>query len=477
MNMETTFNLHVFIQRYPKTMNFALVVFSLLFFGFILEIGFRIVIGALRPATAASLAQFSQFASRDDTLTRFEPHPYLDYAPAEIQYESGGVCIGERFFSQEKHLGKIRVACLGASTTMNQFPEHLSTLLNRLPGGARFEVMDFGCDAWTSMETTINYMIRVSAFKPDFVIVHEGCNDVPPQLWPDYKPDYSHFRIPWMKFCIPGSVKWLISRSHLGCFLLQRLGLFYYDITNLTVRRIPPTLLAETPAPGSQEPFRRNLRALASLVQANAGRLIVAPMAYCLSKGGVIRGAAIEEFNAVSRSVARELGLRVAETDSLLKNHPDWFIDQVHLSPLGNNLKAQVFAMTICDMLGKYDAPETASRFADSSASIPEERDLEISWDYDPVNVREYHIFVRKDQERDFHYMGRTFPGEKKTFHWKAGAPQLVPILKEEFHEGPRLGHEYFFRVNPISKDKPSKMLGHLQGDPIIKVFERPWTP
>lgn len=474
--MNSTFQ--TFCQQRPKLVNYALVFISILIISVILELGFRTAVHILRPETAKSIAQFSEYASRDDTRKRFDAHPYLVYSPVKIQYEKNGIRIGDQFFPQEKEAGVYRIACLGASTTMNQYPGYLSKILNRFPGNQRFEVMDFGCDAWTSMETTINYLIRVSAFKPDFVIVHQGCNDVPPRIWPDFKPDYSHFRTGWRETALPSPIKWIVSRSWLGCFLMQRLGLFHYDLTNLTVRRVPPTLLNQTPAPDSLEPYKRNLRTLTTLVKAHEGKLIVAPMAYCRSKGTPSYGEAIEEFNAISRSIANENGLRIAETDNLLKNHPEWFIDQVHLIPNGNYLKAQVFSQILCGLLGGYGAEDLPNRFAaDAQAAIHEERDIELRWEYDSSNVREYHIFVRKDNERDFHYMGRTFPGERKTYRWKAGAPQLVPILKEEFHEGPRLGHEYFFRVNPISKDKPSKILAHLLTDKEVKVFERPWEP
>ncbi len=465
--------LRAFSKRHPLFINTILLVVTVLVVCMVLEIGFRIIIRSWRPQNAQAIYKFTQAVAKDDTRLRFEAHPYLSYAPTKIRYKDNGIRIGKDEFSYIKPPDVIRVACLGGSTTMNQYPAALAKLLNRWPGDKRFEVMDFGCDAWTLMESTINYMIRVAAFAPDVVIVHHGVNDGPPRIWPDFKPDYSHFRIAWRESGMPRFMSRIIARSWLGVFCMQRLGISHFDISNSTVRRVPLKDLKRKLDPESLLPYEHNLRMLSTMVQSNGGQLIAAPMAYNRKHNNSFDQVRIQECNRVTRSVAEQLGVQVVETDLLMKNKPEWFLDLVHLNAMGNNYKAQVFSMAVWDMVNGESIDNRAKRYVQCTAANPEARDLEISWDYDEDIVREYHVYVRRDDENKHRYLGRTYPGTSKTYRWKSGEPQLAPVMKPEFYDGAECGHIYDFRVYPISKSDPPKVLKYLSGGDEVKVFER----
>ncbi|MGC9328460.1 MAG: SGNH/GDSL hydrolase family protein [Candidatus Hinthialibacter sp.] len=467
--------LRAYNEKHPRIVNAVLTIASLTFFLLLLEWGFRSFLLIFQPEAAAVIRQFSQSAAKDDTLRRFEPHPYLAYAPSKIRFEKEGVRIGQAFYPRRKNPHVMRIACLGGSTTMNQFPDPLARLLMQESGPLRFEVMDFGCDAWTLMETTINYLIRVSALKPDIAIVHHGCNDVPPRYWPNYLPDYSHFRKTWQEAQIPSSIKYLLTRSWLGCFLMQRLGLTYYDITNLTVHRIPPSQMKNQYADEALETYEKNLRMLAALTKVHGGTLIIAPMAYSRTKAAEKFAQGIEDYNRISRETAADLNLPIAETDSILKNHDEWFTDQVHLNSNGNALKAQIFAKVIREIVDENNTKTPAEVASNEKKTLTEKRDLELRWEYDPHNIREYHVYVRIDHDPILKYLGRTFPGTSQSYRWKADAPELAPIMKEEFHSGPRMGHTYYFQVYPITQDDPPKVLKPLKSGLDVNIIERPW--
>lgn len=442
-----------------------------------LEMAFRIYLIYSNPQEAELIRKFSEIAGYDDTRTQLEPHPYLSYVPTNIQYVKDGIRIREQFFPQKKRPGVVRVACLGASTTMKQYTIYLDKILNQFPGDQTFEVMDFGCNGWTMMESTINYLIRAAGFAPDIVLLHHGVNDGPPRLWPGFKPDYSHFRKSWYEPPLNVWTRKYLSYSWLMSHLLRRLGMSAYDVQNLTIRRAGRYELLTNPPPETLEPFERNLRLLDAMVRATSGRLLVAPMAHDRARDTPREQRLIEECNEVQRRVARELGLRLAETDGLLRRHPEWFKDICHLVDNGNYLKAQVYALVIWDMLGGYQDlgnPHPVACFEKPDAEIPEGRDLELRWEFDSSHVREFQIHVRVDREKAFRYMGRTFTGEVKSFRWKAGAPQLAPSLKDEFRAGPRFGHFYTFKVAAVSQDDPPRIIGHLTGPPALRVYERP---
>ncbi|MBN2329741.1 MAG: hypothetical protein JXR73_21550 [Candidatus Omnitrophica bacterium] len=473
--MKILSTLRTFNQQHPRIVNSVLTVGSLFVFLMLLEWGFRSFLLMFQPEAAGVIRQFSQSAAKDDTLRRFEPHPYLSYAPAKIRFENEGIRIGKAFYPRRKNPNVIRIACLGGSTTMNQFPDPLARLLMQQPDPRRFEVMDFGCDAWTLMESTINYLIRVSAFKPDIAIVHHGCNDVPPRYWPDYLPDYSHFRKTWQEARIPSSIKYLLTRSWMGCFLMQRLGLTYYDITNLTVHRIPPSQMKTQFVDEALESYERNLRTLAALMKAHGGTLVIAPMAYSRTKAGEKFAQGIEDYNRIARVTAADLHVPIAETDAILKNHDEWFIDQVHLNSNGNALKAQIYSNVIREIVGDGTKEGSANILSKENKTFSEKRDLELRWEYDPRNIREYHVYVRIDRDPILKYLGRTFPGTSRSYRWKADAPELAPIMKEEFHGGPRMGHTYYFQVYPITQDDPPKVLKPMRSGQEVKIIERPW--
>ncbi|MFB3788364.1 MAG: SGNH/GDSL hydrolase family protein [bacterium] len=474
--MKPRFPREVF-RHHPRLVNASLVFISLVATLIILEGAFRVYLMYSDPKEAELIRKFSEIAGSDDTRTQLEPHPYLAYAPAAIQYEGEGIRVRGRFFPKKKNAGVIRVACLGGSTTAQQFPPYLEKILNRFPGDSTFEVMDFGCNGWTMMESTINYLIRIADFAPDIVLTHHGVNDGPPRLWPGFKPDYSHFRKTWNEPPLNEWTRKTLSQSWLMSHLMRRLGMSAYDVQNLTMRRVGRDELLTNPPPETLEPFARNLRLLGAMVRATGGRLLVAPMPHDRSKDTPREHRLIEECNAVQRRVARELGLRLAETDGLLRNHPEWFKDICHLVDNGNYLKAQVYALVIWDMLGGYkDLGEMnpVARFEKPDAESPEGRDLELRWELDSSQVREFQIHVRVDREKAFRYMGRTFTGDVKTFRWKAGAPELAPSLKDEFRAGPRFGHFYTFKVAAVSRDDPPRIIGHLTGPPALRVYERP---
>lgn len=469
--------LRSFAQRYPRIINALLVFFSLMITLSILEAGFRIYLKQSQPAIANVMNRFTQWASRDDTELQFQSHPYLSYVPSSIRYEGDGIRIRKQFFAREKPPGTIRIACLGGSTTMRKYPDYLQSWLNRWPGDTRFEVMDFGCNGWTLMESTINYPVRVAAFRPDIVILHHGANDCPPRQWPNFRPDYAHFRKSWEIPRLFLFARNYLSSSWLVSYLLWRTGLSPFAIQNVAIRRVPREEIHPTPAPGSLEVIQRNLKHLAAMVQSNGGQLLIAPMPSHRARENPNVRQMIEEFNDSARALAKERGLAIAETDPLLQQHLDWFQDWVHVTQNGDFLKAQVYAMVIWELMGLYskDEPVTPIQlFGNQETATPKSRDLELSWEFDSSQAKRYFIYVRENVKDAFRLLGKTQSGEEKTFRWKAEISSSNDLLEAKFAEGPQFGHNYLFRVNGIGKSNPPTVIGKIASNRGVKILERP---
>jgi|TARA_B100000287_G_scaffold416697_2_gene451687 lysophospholipase L1-like esterase len=94
---------------------------------------------------------------------------------------------------------KIRVLCLGASTTANNiadkhrdynYPDLLQSKL-----GDKYEVINCGIGGWTSIDILINFQLNLLKLKPDYVILYHGYNDLQYHLMEDFVNDYSHGRM------------------------------------------------------------------------------------------------------------------------------------------------------------------------------------------------------------------------------------------------------------------------------------------
>ncbi|MCP4644870.1 MAG: hypothetical protein GY851_30790 [bacterium] len=159
----------------------------------------------LRYASARQLQNHPQHAVE---RLRFEAHRYLGYMPrrnfarGELTHNALGYRDDEIVIP--KPPGEFRIVCLGGSTTYTSgiqdtqqcYPNLLEKELHGR-GYAHVNVINAGCDGWTSHETLINYELRVTELEPDAIIVMHGVNDIKARLvWPPeaFAPDNSGFR-------------------------------------------------------------------------------------------------------------------------------------------------------------------------------------------------------------------------------------------------------------------------------------------
>ena len=108
---------------------------------------------------------------------------------------------GFRFGGGKKLQNKIRILCLGGSTTWGDgvkdsedtYPAVLQSYLEEK--GYNVDVINGGVPYYTSLEVLMRYITFGIFTKPDIVLLHTGGNDIGPFCSPyDYKPDYSHWR-------------------------------------------------------------------------------------------------------------------------------------------------------------------------------------------------------------------------------------------------------------------------------------------
>ena len=95
----------------------------------------------------------------------------------------------------------------------------------------RIEVLNAGVPGWTSSETLINFRLRILKLYPDVIVIIDGRNDVFPQLFNNYRDDYSHFRVSDYQFRNSNYAHKLLFRaSHLFMLIATgRGGLFGFS--------------------------------------------------------------------------------------------------------------------------------------------------------------------------------------------------------------------------------------------------------
>jgi lysophospholipase L1-like esterase len=244
----------------------------------------------------------------------------------------------------------IRIAFIGGSTTAygfalayrGSFPEQVEQRLRR--AGVPVEVMNCGVVAWSSAENLVHYALSVQDYAPDWVIIHQGANDAQARWYPDFRPDYGHYRRP-VPVMSPSPLDRLLARwSDLYVWFLLRHGTVPRDLDAAVNRPLPPPADLRL-NPAGVATFRRNTQSLVHLAQAGGARVLLTTESHNRRPrtGETHDGLqqAMDEANAAIRDLAREMHLPLADTEAVLETHPDVFTDYVHVSPEGNRLKAR----------------------------------------------------------------------------------------------------------------------------------------
>lgn len=467
----SNFSYFEFAKRHSVWINLFLIIISTTFTFLLCEGLFRVYLHWFKPPFVEETERIDRILGSGSYTPLFKDHPFLSFARSDTVLKPEGIHIGKDFFTQEKPAGVIRVACLGGSTTMYTYPRELSLYLNLLPYPAKFEVMNFGCVSWTSMESLVNYLIRVSYFKPDIVLIHHGINDGPALHWDTFKADYTHYRRTWQEREIGDVEFFALTHSRLLSYCLFRLGRSPFDLHGRVIWDIDPAHHLPKMNPEGLQVYGENIRKIVQRARAGGGKVIMAPMAYNRKASFAGEDNLIEECNRTARRVAQEMGIPLAETDALLKDRPEMYKDLVHVTDAGQYAKAQVFTQVIWHMLQNGEAETAQQPF---EPLWENGRDVELCWEFESDQVKDFHVQVQLNWDKKFRYLGRTGSAKIKNYRWKCGEPELAPILHENFRSGPQYGTHYFFRI--VAIDKNNKAIARITHREGLKAVEHERT-
>lgn len=314
-------------------------------------------------------------------------HPYLPYIATQgkhgfLEFNS----LGDRGEEPEQPKRRIRIIAFGESTTFDAshvWDETWPGYLQHLLGKERYEVINAAQNGATTADTLVNLGLIHLDLKPDYVLAYHGNNDLESSYYRPFKSDYSHRR---RKILDPRHPvfdqlpRWL---EYSALYVTLRLAFAKppLNLWELYTRQDGTTDYEN--GPFGLETFRRNLRSINALAEANGAKLVLgtfvyySPWAYDNMRSVFAEGwqRGIDSHNAIIRELAAsQPNIRLAEIASTFKPTRAHMVDFCHLTQAGNKLIAKSFFEAIRRIEGRPAVhPELAEYDRLKTADLPHE--------------------------------------------------------------------------------------------------------
>ena len=215
------------------------------------------------------------------------------------------------------------------------------------------QVVNAGLNYGTSAEALAGYVFRHRFLQPDIVIYHGGGNDVLPLFFGNYTPEYTHFRRYGAGETPRPGEKFLLRHSSTAKYVYSRwLEPIGAVVVTEPFWEVDPKTALERVRMQAPEGFRRNLDMLVSSSQ-QAGSAVVlfgflqARRQNLSKNAGAFKGfeealiLGLEKNYDVMREIATRYRVPfvIPPQDRF---EDEWFQDNCHLSPAGEEVKAQI---------------------------------------------------------------------------------------------------------------------------------------
>ena len=262
----------------------------------------------------------------------------------------------------QKEKGKIRINCLGGSTTMNylkdnqtntSYPIQLQKKLDQHIKD-KFEVNNFGQGLYNSTDVLIRFLTSTIYTKPDIIVLYIGYNDIRSYLTDKFQTDHSHSRknLYFSKF---KKILNLIAYDF-------KLNFLNYILSKFAIYNIKETLTAEisngkfnlenNPNEGLKI-FNQNIESLISICKNKKIRLIMSTFCHYLyddvNKNNlhVKFNEIVKKENEILKNLATKNNIELVDNENLIKKKDIFFVDTIHFSKEGMNALAENFSNQI----------------------------------------------------------------------------------------------------------------------------------
>jgi len=317
----------------------------------------------------------------------FESHPYLPYvikkkiicekrivnyplnniqAPKLVSNEKG-------FFNGEngnkrvvipKPKNLIRINCIGASTTGNyieennkiySYPLELERILKKKYPKKKIEVNNFGIGGYNSADILISSILSQIDTKPNYVIIYHAYNDIRSYLTGNFSSDYSHSRenlaqnlnkiknISWLPDLPISFYNFIINKFFVGTDLRN-------SIHNIISKG---KINIHNDYKEGLKIYERNMNNLINIYKSSGCDVVICKFCFYFHKEikndkihRVYKKIVFKE-NIINKNLAKKFHIKFVNTDYLLKNSKENFLDTIHFSVIGMRRLARLIANSI----------------------------------------------------------------------------------------------------------------------------------
>lgn len=293
------------------------------------------------------------------------PHPYLLFVhtpnmTVDGYQQTNSLGYRNKEFTVEKPADTIRILVVGGSTTFmwpyikNPADTWVARLEAKLQtiSSKQVQVINAGINYGTSAEALAGYVFRHRFLQPDIVIYHGGGNDVLPLFFDHYNPEYTHFRSAGGSKPRPGE-KRLLEHSHTARYLYAR---WLEPVGSVVVTQpfweVDPLVALERVRQQAPIGFERNVDSLITLSKSSGADVVLfgflqAKKQYLSKNAPAFKGyedalvlGLEKNYEVLARAGSRHHVPFVIPAQDRFQD--EWFQDNCHLTPEGEEVKAQI---------------------------------------------------------------------------------------------------------------------------------------
>ncbi len=327
--------------------------------------------------------------------SRIEPHPYLAYSnrkgfkkpasekdPVVVEHSSLGFNSAE--VAWKKPAGTYRIVCLGGSSTYGIGPSSTWTnwpvkLGEELAARSSrpIEVVNLGCQGYSTFESQINLALRGVDLEPDLVLVYHTINDLRCALYPGVVRDNTHWRAVWpvdrklpFEAALEQSITYKAWRRYYTSWWEERQNLGAYVIVDFG-KHAPDDYAHPTDPDLGFANFRRNLINIVAIAKAHGSEVMLVTQGTRMGDfdrfgSAQLQKDGFERMTGILKEVAAERGVPLCDARTVLEStadlqraesgadrifvRPDKKNGEVHLTDEGCLLLARTLATRIAEL-------------------------------------------------------------------------------------------------------------------------------
>ena len=312
------------------------------------------------------------------------PHPYLHFetkpnflikndvyiqdrrnkkylTPKYLKTNSYGYCDGEFGDREPAKNNKIKVCCLGASTTGNylffknkniSYPIILEREIKK-NSKKKIEVNNFGQGGYNSQELLISFLTKIIFTEPDILILYHGHNDIRSYLADDFKFDYSNSRVSILKNIWKLKIFSYLSIIPLG-FINKIIDKF--SLQNSLLNFISEKEINfKNSASKGLEVYKKNIECIVDICIQRNIKVILSTYCYKANQTQFSKKIKkiIDKENLVVKQIAKNKKVYFVDNNKLIKKNNNNFLDTVHFTPDGMENIAKNFKPLVLKCLKK----------------------------------------------------------------------------------------------------------------------------